>query len=94
MPLLVLANKNDLPGALSVDDMIREMRLGEIGGRVVSVSRGALGVVTDHNSVIRPVTRRNIISISSSSGLHSGRTSPKRSCNSSICIHVLPVKYR
>jgi ADP-ribosylation factor-like protein 8 len=34
----VLANKNDLEGALSVDDLIREMRLAEIGGRVVSVS--------------------------------------------------------
>lgn len=38
VPLLVLANKNDLDGALSVDDMIREMRLAQIGGRVVSVS--------------------------------------------------------
>jgi ADP-ribosylation factor-like protein 8 len=38
VPLLVLANKNDLPGAVGVDDLIREMRLGEIAGRVVSVS--------------------------------------------------------
>ena len=38
VPLLVLANKNDLPGAIGVDDLIKEMRLGEIGGRVVSVS--------------------------------------------------------
>jgi signal recognition particle receptor subunit beta len=37
VPLLVLANKNDLPGAIGVDDLIKEMRLGEIGGRVVSV---------------------------------------------------------
>jgi len=36
VPLLVLANKNDLPGAIGVDDLIREMRLGEIGGRIVS----------------------------------------------------------
>lgn len=39
MPLLVLANKSDLPGAIGVDEMIRDMRLAEIGGRVVSVSR-------------------------------------------------------
>lgn len=38
MPLLVLANKSDLPGAIGVDEMIRDMRLAEIGGRVVSVS--------------------------------------------------------
>ena len=38
VPLLVLANKNDLPEAAGVDELIREMRLGEIGGRVVSVS--------------------------------------------------------
>lgn len=38
VPLLVLANKNDLPDALGVDDLIREMRLGEIKNRVVSVS--------------------------------------------------------
>lgn len=38
VPLLVLANKNDLPGAVGVDDLIKEMRLGEIAGRVVSVS--------------------------------------------------------
>jgi len=38
VPLLVLANKNDLPEAVGVDDLIGEMRLGEIGGRVVSVS--------------------------------------------------------
>lgn len=36
VPLLVLANKNDLPGALGVDDLIRQMRLGEIRSRVVS----------------------------------------------------------
>ncbi|RSH78612.1 uncharacterized protein EHS24_002341 [Apiotrichum porosum] len=36
VPLLVLANKNDLPGALVVDDLIRDMRLSEIGGRAVS----------------------------------------------------------
>ena len=39
VPLLVLANKNDLPDAVGVDALIREMRLGEIGGRIVSVSR-------------------------------------------------------
>ena len=39
VPLLVLANKNDLPGAVGVDDLIADMRLGEIGTRVVSVSR-------------------------------------------------------
>jgi hypothetical protein len=38
VPLLVLANKNDLPGAMGVDELIREMRLGEIRERVVSVS--------------------------------------------------------
>jgi ADP-ribosylation factor-like protein 8 len=38
VPLLVLANKSDLPGAIGVDEMIRDMRLAEIGGRVVSVS--------------------------------------------------------
>nr|ODN98817.1 arf/Sar family protein [Cryptococcus depauperatus CBS 7855] len=37
VPLLVLANKNDLPKAMGVDELIREMRLGEIGSRVVSV---------------------------------------------------------
>jgi ADP-ribosylation factor-like protein 8 len=37
VPLLVLANKNDLPEALGVDDLIKEMRLGEISGRIVSV---------------------------------------------------------
>ncbi|BEJ12652.1 hypothetical protein CspHIS471_0211120 [Cutaneotrichosporon sp. HIS471] len=36
VPLLVLANKSDLPGAIGVDEMIRDMRLAEIGGRVVS----------------------------------------------------------
>ncbi|WVQ74818.1 hypothetical protein IAR50_004425 [Cryptococcus sp. DSM 104548] len=36
VPLLVLANKNDLEEALGVDELIKEMRLGEIGGRVVS----------------------------------------------------------
>ncbi|OCF37876.1 arf/Sar family protein [Kwoniella heveanensis BCC8398] len=36
VPLLVLANKNDLPDALGVDELIKEMRLSEIGGRVVS----------------------------------------------------------
>ena len=39
VPLLVLANKNDLPEAISVDDLIKEMRLSEIRGRAVSVSR-------------------------------------------------------
>jgi len=38
----VLANKNDLPGAIGVDDLIKEMRLGEIGGRVVSVSPSSI----------------------------------------------------
>ena len=38
VPLLVLANKNDLPGSLPVDDMISRMRLAEIQGRAVSVS--------------------------------------------------------
>jgi len=37
VPLLVLANKNDLPDAIGVDDLIREMRLGEVRGRAVSV---------------------------------------------------------
>lgn len=37
VPLLVLANKSDLPEAIGVDEMIRDMRLAEIGGRVVSV---------------------------------------------------------
>ncbi|WVQ82008.1 hypothetical protein IAT38_004135 [Cryptococcus sp. DSM 104549] len=36
VPLLVLANKNDLDGVLGVDELIKQMRLGEIGGRVVS----------------------------------------------------------
>ncbi|ODN92777.1 arf/Sar family protein [Cryptococcus wingfieldii CBS 7118] len=36
VPLLVLANKNDLEVALGVDELIKEMRLGDIGGRVVS----------------------------------------------------------
>jgi hypothetical protein len=39
VPLLVLANKNDLPDAIGVDDLIKEMRLGEIRGRAVSVSQ-------------------------------------------------------
>lgn len=39
VPLLVLANKSDLPEAVSVDDVIRELRLAQIGGRVVSVRR-------------------------------------------------------
>lgn len=34
----MLANKNDLPGSLPVDDMISRMRLSEIQGRAVSVS--------------------------------------------------------
>lgn len=64
VPLLVLANKNDLPGAIGVDDLIKEMRLGEIGGRVVSVSLSlkplySMEMLT--NSVIQRVTRRNII---------------------------------
>ncbi|ORX38586.1 ADP-ribosylation factor family-domain-containing protein [Kockovaella imperatae] len=36
VPLLVLANKNDLPEAISVDALIKEMRLSEIRGRAVS----------------------------------------------------------
>ncbi|EJT52100.1 hypothetical protein A1Q2_03308 [Trichosporon asahii var. asahii CBS 8904] len=36
VPLLVLANKNDLPGSLPVDDIISRMRLAEIQGRAVS----------------------------------------------------------
>lgn len=39
VPLLVLANKNDLPGSLPVDDIINRMRLSEIQGRAVSVSQ-------------------------------------------------------
>lgn len=46
MPLLVLANKSDLPGAIGVDEMIRDMRLAEIGGRVVSVS--LVGAFSSH----------------------------------------------
>ena len=38
VPLLVLANKNDLPGALGVDDLIKQMQLDDIRGRAVSVS--------------------------------------------------------
>lgn len=44
VPLLVLANKNDLPGAMGVDELIKEMRLGEIGGRAVSVSSTTMSV--------------------------------------------------
>ncbi|KAI5455229.1 hypothetical protein QFC20_004629 [Naganishia adeliensis] len=36
VPLLVLANKNDLPGALGVDDLISEMSLDKIQNRPVS----------------------------------------------------------
>ena len=60
----MLANKNDLPGAIGVDDLIKEMRLGEIGGRVVSVSLSSKSLVEKRkliNSVIQQVTIRNII---------------------------------
>jgi hypothetical protein len=59
-----LANKNDLPGAIGVDDLIKEMRLGEIGGRVVSVSLSSskfLVIEMLIDSAIQQVTRRNII---------------------------------
>jgi len=52
VPLLVLANKNDLDGALSVDDMIREMRLAQIGGRVVSVSTASVTAPPEFASFI------------------------------------------
>jgi len=35
IPLLVLGNKNDLPSALSVDDLIEKMGLKEVTGREV-----------------------------------------------------------
>lgn len=52
VPLLVLANKSDLPEAMAVDDMIREMRLAQIGGRVVSVSSAAAGYDHADNPVL------------------------------------------
>jgi len=63
----VLANKNDLPGAIGVDDLIKEMRLGEIGGRVVSVSLSSNPFDEEMkkrklmDSAIQRATRRNII---------------------------------
>lgn len=35
IPLLVLANKNDLAGAAGVDEIIAALRLGELEGREV-----------------------------------------------------------
>lgn len=35
IPLLVLANKNDLPGSASVETIIQQLKLGEIEGREV-----------------------------------------------------------
>mmetsp|Transcript_13739 Transcript_13739/g.46435 ORF Transcript_13739/g.46435 Transcript_13739/m.46435 type:complete len:187 (-) Transcript_13739:837-1397(-) len=35
IPLLVLGNKNDLPGALSADELIEQLRLKKIAGREV-----------------------------------------------------------
>jgi hypothetical protein len=70
--LLVLANKNDLPGALGVDDLIAKMRLGDIGGRVVSV--GGLGATSAHDSATQLPTRQSIISTLFSPGLRNVRT--------------------
>jgi len=86
VPLLVLANKNDLPDAVGVDDLIREMRLGEIGGRLVSVSQLVMCQGIPRSSRVAPrlpmadcfhsatqqATRRSIISISYSHGSHNG----------------------
>ncbi len=36
IPLLVLGNKNDLPGALTEPQLIDQLRLGEMGGREVA----------------------------------------------------------
>jgi hypothetical protein len=42
VPLLVLANKNDLPEAMGVDEMISSMALERIRDRAVSVSARAM----------------------------------------------------
>lgn len=42
VPLLVLANKNDLPEAMGVDEMISSMALERIRDRAVSVSARAI----------------------------------------------------
>jgi ADP-ribosylation factor-like protein 8 len=39
VPLLVIGNKNDLPEAIGVDEMIAAMGLERIRDRAVSVSR-------------------------------------------------------
>ncbi|KAL1413371.1 hypothetical protein Q8F55_001131 [Vanrija albida] len=58
VPLLVLANKSDIEGALGVDDMIREMRLADIRGRVVSCYSTSNKTKHNLDIVLEWLTRR------------------------------------
>ncbi|WOO77233.1 ADP-ribosylation factor-like protein 8A [Vanrija pseudolonga] len=58
VPLLVLANKSDIDGALGVDDMIREMRLADIRGRVVSCYSTSNKTKHNLDIVLEWLTRR------------------------------------
>ncbi|KAL7413596.1 P-loop containing nucleoside triphosphate hydrolase protein [Mrakia frigida] len=47
IPLLVLGNKNDLPTALSVEDLIAQLKLAKVTGRPVSCY--STSMKTNHN---------------------------------------------
>ena len=72
----MLANKNDLPGAVGVDDLIKEMRLGDINGRVVSVSTSPFSWLYLGGSLSRSLERAPFSPPHSLTGMASQLTAP------------------